>query len=509
MKYWSTIALICAALFSAANALGSPYDLVINHGRVIDPESQLDGVKHIGIVDGRITAIAQQPLQGDVTIDATGLIVAPGFIDLHTHSPTPLGQHYQAFDGVTTALELEAGYHPVLEYGAAISSEPLINYGASAGYVGMRMLVKNGLRFDSATGAPKPVGIKGWKTALMFLLTGFDTALAASLYEPASEAELTQLQAMLESSLDNGALGIGLALDYFSDAIQDAEMHMIFSTAARRNVPVFVHIRRGIDGDPSGLREVLALAAEYQSALHIAHISHNAISNLDLFLDEIAQAKRAGVDVTTEVLPYNAGSALISSAVFGRDWQTIFNITYEDVEWAATGQRFNETLWNEYYDKYPDGQVIHHYLQEAWTRQAVQTPGVIIVSDLMIMESTEKKVAPHNGAFSKVLGQYVRQEKLLDWPTALAKMTLLPARRLEHFAPAFKRKGRIQLEKDADITIFDPKIIRSNATYQDPFQEATGIIHVLVNGRPIIRDSQRLENSTPGRRMTSQKTNTH
>lgn len=491
--------LLCAQL----PAMGSDYALVINHGRVIDPESGLDATRHVGIANGRIKTIARHPLRGERVIDASGLIVAPGFIDLHSHSPTPLGQHYQAFDGVTTSLELEAGAEPVQAFGAAISTQPLLNFGASAGYVAMRMRVKNGLAFDATTGKPRPAGLKGWKTALLFLLTDFNTAMAASLYEPATAAELDQLQQMLHDSLDNGALGIGLALDYFSDAIQQAEMQMIFSTAAQRGVPIFVHIRRGIDGDPSGLREVLELAATHGTALHVCHITHNAISNLDVFLAEIAQARAAGVDVTTEVLPYNAGSALISSAVFGRDWQTIFNITYADVEWAATGERFNEATWNEYYKKFPDGQVIHHYLREEWTRQAVQTPGVIIVSDLMRMESTDKKVAPHNGAFTKVLGQYVREEKLLGWTDALAKMTLLPARRLERFAPAFQRKGRIQADADADITIFDPVTIQSNASYDDPFQHATGIVHVIVNGQPIISNGHRVPHSTPGQRITT------
>jgi hypothetical protein len=239
---------------------------------------------------------------------------------------------------------------------------------------------------------------------------------------------------------------------------------------------------------------------EYGASVHVCHVTHNAISGLELFLREIREARAAGVDVTTELLPYNAGSAAISSAVFGRDWQTIFSITYEDVQWAATGEWFNREMWEEYREKYPEGQVIHHYLKEEWTRRALIEPGVIVVSDLLTMESKDKKVAPHNGAFSKVLGRYVRQENLLDLNTALAKMTLLPARRLENYAPAFKRKGRIQPGMDADITIFNPDTILDNATYMDPYQEATGIAHVIVNGQPVISDGKLVAGSCPGRR---------
>lgn len=477
------------------------YALVINHGRVIDPETGLDATRHIGIRHGTIAAVSTAPLVGDIIVDASGLVVAPGFIDLHTHSPTRLGQYYQAFDGVTTALELEAGHYPLQDYAAQISSEAMINFGASAGYIGMRLLEKNGLVMSGGIGSPMPEGYRGWKTALVNLIWGSDAALAPTLREAASQQELTQLQSLLEAELGKGALGIGLALDYISEAVGDAEIHMIFQVAARSGVPVFVHIRRGIDGDPAGLREVIGLAAQYGASVHVCHISHNAISNLDLFLAEVAQAQEQGVDITTEVLPYNAGSALISSAVFSRDWQTIFNIDYADVEWAATGQRFDKPMWEDYRANHPDGQVIHHYLEEAWTRRAVIEPGVIVVSDLLPMETKDKNVAPHNGAFSKVLGRYVREEQLLDLGAALGKMTLLPARRLERFAGAFSRKGRIQVAMDADITIFDPRTIVDNATYQRPYREADGIAYVIVNGQPIIANGKRVEGSFPGRRI--------
>ncbi|WOJ92875.1 amidohydrolase family protein [Congregibacter variabilis] len=494
-------ALICVLLFMTKMTVAADYTLVINHGRVIDPESGLDAVRHIGISGKKIVLVSEKPLTAGRVIDASGLVVAPGFIDLHTHSPTPLGEYYQAFDGVTTALELEAGFFPVLEYGTEISEAPLINYGAAAGYLGMRIFEKNGLKLSSGTPEPKPVGLKGWLTAAKFFFSDFDTALSASFKEQASMEELAALRDLLLTDLDNGAIGVGLALDYVSAAIQEAEMRMIFEVAAQRDATIFVHVRRGIDGDPAGIREVIGYAREYEASVHICHITHNAISNLELFLREVREARAAGVDVTTELLPYNAGSALISSAVFGRDWQTIFNISYEDVEWAATGERFNKEMWDDYYVNRPKGQVIHHYLKEEWTQRAVQEPGVIIVSDLLPMASRDKKVAPHNGAFSKVLGRYVREQGLLDLATAIAKMTLLPARRLESYAPAFLSKGRIQENMDADITVFDPDTIRDNATYQSPYQTATGIAHVIVNGQLIIEDGQQVEGVRPGERI--------
>jgi N-acyl-D-aspartate/D-glutamate deacylase len=489
-------------LLSRAAIAGS-YDLVINHGRVIDPETGLDAVRHLGIADGRIAVLSETPLQGIEEIDATGLVVSPGFIDLHTHSPTELGQYYQLFDGVTTALELEAGAFPVGGYGEEISEQALINYGSSAGYLSMRILEKDGLAVAGPGVAPSPVGFKGWMTAIRYIFTDANSALASTFAEAASDDELAILEAQLREGLSQGGLGIGLPLDYFSEAADARELRMIFSVAGESAAPVFVHIRRGVNGDPSGLREVLALAESTGAPLHVCHISHNAMRNIDLFLEEIARARDRGIDVTTEVLPYNAGSTAISAAVFGRDWQTIFDISYEDVEWAATGERFNKEMFDEYRKEYPDGAVIHHYLKEDWTRRAIEEPGVIIVSDLIPMTSREEHVPPHNGAFTKILGRYVREQQALTLIQALEKMTLLPARRLERYAPAFARKGRIQAGMDADLTLFDAATISDRATYRDPYQEAVGLAHIVVNGSVVVRDGELQGGVFPGRRLLS------
>jgi N-acyl-D-aspartate/D-glutamate deacylase len=497
---------VCAlglALMFAPSAFCADYSVVINHGRVMDPETGLDALRHIGIRGSRIEVISETPLRGQIEIDATGLVVAPGFIDLHTHSPTQLGQYYQLFDGVTTALELEAGAYPVSAYGGQVEDQPLINFGASAGYLSMRLLEKDGLSMPGPASSPWPEGFKGWMTALRFLLSDFQSALARTFTEAASDVELVALRGMLNRGLDEGGLGIGLPLDYASEAIDSGELRMIFEVGAARAAPLFVHIRRGINGDPSGLREVLRLAEATGASLHVCHISHNAMRNIELFLAEIRAAQARGVDVSTEVLPYNAGSTAISAAVFGRDWQTIFDISYEDVEWAATGERFNAEMFAEYREKYPDGPVIHHYLDEAWTLRAIKEPGVMIVSDLITMKTREENVPPHNGAFTRILGRYVREQAALDLMTALEKMTLLPAQRLQAYAPVFAHKGRLQEGMDADITIFSAERVLDQATYQNPYREALGLEHILVNGEPVVRNGTLLPGVYPGLRLLS------
>ena len=497
----SQLALLLLILHVLGSTGAWSYSLVINHGRVIDPETGLDAVRHIGIEENRIVEISSTPLRGDDTLDATGLVVAPGFIDLHTHSPTELGQYYQLFDGITTALELEAGSYPVLDYGAAIKEKPLINFGASAGYLSVRLLHKNGIATGDAAATPMPANLKGWITAAKLLFTDFDTALRETFRESADSTDRAALAELLTRGLDDGALGIGLPLDYISEAVDAQELAMVFETAASVSAPVFVHVRRGINGDPSGLREVIALAERFDTSVHVCHISHNAMKNIDLFLREIREARARGVDITTEVLPYNAGSALISSAVFGRNWREIFDIDYQDVEWAATGERLTQTSFEKYRKEEPQGDVIHHYLRDAWTRRALAEPGVIVVSDLLPMKSRDTFVAPHNGAFTRVLGHYSRENSVLSLPEAIEKMTLLPARRLQDYAPAFRRKGRLQAGMDADITVFNPDKVSDQATYRDPYREAVGLHHVIVNGSVVVRDATLVPNTFPGKRL--------
>jgi N-acyl-D-aspartate/D-glutamate deacylase len=492
------IRILALWLIAGTGQAAEDYTLVLSGGRVIDPETGLDGIRHVALAGDRIVRISEEPIDGAQVVDVSGLVVAPGFIDLHSHTPTPLGQRYQAYDGVTTALELEAGAYPVDGFGHHLATGSVLNYGASAGYGAMRVELMHGIRQPHIIDPAEPVGLLGWWTQLREWFGDVTTANT----KIATAQEREQLRTMLEEGIDHGGIGIGLPLDYYSEGMDGAEVRAIFEVAATRRAPVFVHIRRGINGDPAGLREVLGLARDTGASVHICHITHNAMVNIELFLREIREAQSAGVDVTTELLPYMAGSTFIGAAVFGRDWRTIFNIDYGDVEWAATGERFDEATFNEYRQKYPDGGVIHHYLDEDWNRRAVVEPGLIVVSDLLPIFSEDVKVAPHNGAFSRVLGRYAREESLLSLQTALAKMTLLPARRIEQAAPAFRRKGRLQEGMDADITVFDPLTVEDKATYQDPYQPSAGIRHVIVNGVFVVRDDQFVENTFPGRRIS-------
>jgi len=473
------------------------YDLVLNGGRVIDPESGLDAIRNVGIVGASVAAISTEPMQGSTTIDASGLVVSPGFINVHSHSWTPLGQEFELRDGVTTALELEAGAYPVADFGThepiAIAGNAHINFGASVGHAWARSAV---LEADDS-------------------LSGADHMRASAITEgdvrgmerPAFRQSLTpeqrnELRKHLEAGLEEGGLGIGMLLDYMSEVVDDAEMRAVFELAADRKAPIIVHIRRGIAGDTSGLLEIIRYAKASGASVHVCHVQANAMSNIDEFLRLMREARDDGVKITTESFPYNGASTSITAAVFNRDWQTIFDITYSDVEWAATGERFNEEMWHEYREKYPGGTVIHHYNKEEWTSVATNAPDVIVAADGFPIFTLEQKVAPFGiGTNSRVLGRYVREKRTLSLQDAIAKMTYLPAKMLQDYSPNMARKGRIKIGADADITVFDPATVIDKATYAEPYLASSGIVHVLVGGQLALRDGELQQGVLAGRRV--------
>jgi len=478
------ILLCCLVL--CIPVLADDYDLVIANGRVIDPETGLDARRHIGIRSGTIATISEQALQAERVIDASGLVIAPGFIDVHSHTPTLLGQHMNLLDGVTTQLDLEAGAYPISAYGEHFRGGAQLHYGSSVGHFAIRIKVMEGI--------DQPYLFYRGKVA---------KAAGDAWIKPASAEQIEQMRILLNKGLDDGGLGIGLLLDYMTAAVSDAELRMLFQVAGKRQVPLFVHVRRGYPGDPAGLIEVIDLALETGAPLFVCHITHNAMGGISDWLAMIDSAKAKGARIATETLSYAAGGTSISADVFRRrDWQRIFDITYEDVQWVATGEWLTKETWEKYAREQPEGMVNHHYVKEDWMVTALKWPNMVVSTDALPAMDRDILANPNiAGTFSRVLGHYVRDTGVLALPDALARMSLLQARWLEQVSPAFSRKGRLQEGADADIVIFDPDSVAANATYGDPYLKPTGIEHVLVAGRPVVVDGERVEGRYPGRRV--------
>ena len=457
--------------FAAADE--QKYDLVIANGRVMDPESNLDAIRNVGIASGKIHAISAEPLAGKTTIDAKGLVVAPGFIDLHEHGQEPRNYQFQAHDGVTTSLELEAGTADVAGWYAQREGKSLINFGVSIGHIPVRMKV-----FHSAPG---------------MLATG-DAAHAT-----ASPEQLKEISELVEKGFREGALAEGMGVNYTPGATHQEIVEM-FRIAARNGASVHVHLRYGGLKEPNtglaALEEVLAAAASTGAALHVVHVTSMGLKFTPDLIAMVEGAEKHGLDVTTECYPYTAGSTALESAIFDPGWQENMGITYKDVQWAATGERLTAETFEKY--RKQGGIVVIHSIPEEAARTAVANPIVMIASDGMPI--TGAKVHPRGqGTFSRVLGHYVREEKALDLMLALRKMTLMPAQRLEKHAAMFKDKGRIRVGADADVTVFDPGRVIDKATYEDPLQASEGIPFVLVNGVPVIMKGQLVDGVFPGR----------
>ncbi len=458
----------------SSQAAGEAYDVAILNGRVMDPESGLDLVRNVGIRAGKIATISANPLSATSTIDAKGLVVAPGFIDLHEHGQEPRNYEYQARDGVTTSLELEAGTDDVDRWYAAREGKSLINFGVSIGHIPVRMKV-----MGDPQGGMLPTG---------------DAA-----HRAASPEEFAKITATVDKGFRQGALAEGMGVNYTPGATH-WEIVEMFRIAAKYGASVHVHLRYGGLKEPNtglaALEEVLAAAAATGAPLHVVHITSMGLKFTPQLIVMVKGAQEHGLDVTTECYPYTAGSTALQSAIFDPGWQENMGITYKDVQWTATGER----LTAETFDKYrkQGGIVVIHSIPEEAARTAVADPIVMIASDGMPI--TGAKVHPRGQAtFSRVLGHYVREEKALDLMTALRKMTLMPAQRLEKRAPIFKNKGRIREGADADITIFDPARVIDKATFDEPLQYSEGIPFVLVNGVVVVRDSQLVDGVRPGR----------
>ena len=466
------VALLTAANFRAQTATET-FDLVIANGRVMDPESGLDAVRNVGITAGKIRAISEAALTGKETIDAKGLVVAPGFIDLHEHGQEPRNYQFQAHDGVTTSLELEVGTGDVDAWYAQREGKSLINYGVSIGHIPVRIKV---------IGDPSD-----------FLPNG-DAA-----HKPATPEEIAEMRKQMEQGLQRGALAVGMGINY-TEAASHEEILEMFRAAAKYHASVHVHLRYAGLLEPqnglAGIEEVIAAAATTGAPLHVVHITSMGLAATPQLIAAVEGAQKQGLDVTTESYPYTAGSTRLDSAIFDPGWQARQGITFHDLQWTDTGERLTAETFEKY--RKQGGSVVVFSIPEADVRIALANPIVMVASDGSRI--TGAKVHPRGQAtFSRVLGHYVREEKVLDLMTALRKMTLMPAQRLEKHAPMFHNKGRIRVGADADITIFDPARIIDKATFDEPLQYSEGIEFVLVNGVAVVKNGKLVDGIFPGK----------
>ena len=457
------ITTICVSLAACASEQGLPYDLVVANGRVLDPESGFDAVRHVGIRGGKIEIVSETPLTGVRVIDASRHVVSPGFIDLHEHGQQEESYRMMVRDGVTSAFELEVGTGDVAAWYAARDAGQIVNYGVSVGHIKARMKVLG----DPGKGL-LPAGIGGSGTA--------------------TDAQMAAMEAILREGLAQGAVAMGFGSAYTPGAPM-SEIERMFRVAAEGGASAHIHMRGGL----KGLQETIAAAAAVRAALHIVHVNSSANAEIDAFLSAIKAARDAGQDVTTEAYPYGAGMTEIQSALFD-DWQTWPDARFGLHQLVATGERLTRTTFAT--ARSAGGTVIIHGRSEEQTRAAIASPLAMIASDGFIEKGRGHPRT--SGTFAKVLGKYVREDRVVPLMDALRRMTLDPARRLERRAPAMANKGRVKVGADADLTVFDPATVIDRSTYEDATIPSAGIAYVIVGGQTVV-DGGEVTAARPGR----------
>jgi N-acyl-D-glutamate deacylase len=505
-----TAVLACGLLAAAIPAAAQDYDLVILNGRVMDPETSFDAVANVGVQDGKVAVITADAITGRETVDATGHVVAPGFIDLHAHGQNIGDYRMQAMQGVTTMLELESGVLPISEWYDAQGTKNLpINYGAAAAWTYARIATFTG-KPPEATAAyfQGAQGRLDWKMNI------------------ATPEQQTKILKYVEQGLDEGAIGIGINAGY-APGYGRKEYFALAKLAAERDVATFTHFRYASNMEPQSsfeaVQELIANAAITGAHMHICHINSSSLRDIDATLELVNDAFDRNINISVGAYPWGAASTLIGAAMFsGEGWQERMGSKASNFQLGT--ERMTEAQVEDYQKNQPGTFIVWHFLDEsnpedlALLDKSILHPRVLIESDemfWMFMDDHDHVInyegdawplpentfshPRSNGTFAKILRSYVRERKLMSMQEALRKMTLMPAQTLEGFVPQMKKKGRLQEGMDADIVVFDPETIRDVGTYEKPNQPAVGVQTLLVNGGLVVQNGELILDAPHGR----------
>jgi len=480
-------------------------DIVLRGGRAVDPESGLDAVCDVAVAGSRVADIGRGLPRGRADLDVTGLVVTAGFVDLHSHVNDIAGLRLQALDGVTTALELEAGVTPVgAAYRTAAAQGRPINYGFAASWALARMQAVAGIRPGASLAAfLASIGDPRWQ-------------------RPARPAQVSAMLDALSADLADGALGIGVLLGY-APAASPEEYLMVAALAARAGVPTYTHARDLIEIVPQaqvdGAEEIVRAAGQTGAHMHYCHVNSTSQRHIDRVLGVIGRAQAAGARVSTEAYPYGSGMTAIGAAFLAPERLAERGLVPSSLTYAPTGERVaTAERLRELREDDPGGLAIIELLHEddpadrALLLRSLTFPGTVVASDAMPVTWTGQPGDPQAwplprtaithprtaGTFSRALRLLTRGETSLGLAQALRKCSLEPARLLQDHVPVMRQKGRLQAGTDADVVVFDPGRITDRATYADSTRTSAGIRHVVVNGTFVVRDGELVLGAEPG-----------
>jgi hypothetical protein len=496
--------LTTVLLVGCTNAQQADYDLVILSARVVDPETMLDQVRNIGITGTEIAVITADAITGREQIDASGLIAAPGFIDVHAHGQDPYSEKVSIFDGRATQMDLEGGALPVPEYYDAKAGVSLSNYGVSVSHASARLLLMDGV---DAQGSPM-------MTHALEKAAATGNKWSINL---ATDEELDKIDDLVRQGVDDGGIGIGVMVGYYPDARSEGVARMA-RVAAEKGSFLTTHPRFLSNLAPSGLlgqEEFIAIALAYDVPLLLHHVPTNALSETQAALDMIDAANVNGATIVGEAFPYVKGSTFMGTEILSPGWQERTGMDYSDLIWVETGETLTEETFNKYRAERPDGFFVMAHIKEKDMLAAVLHPDIIIASDGMPLVDADGKSLPFDAPFGAGLGHprsagtfgaYLRiaiDDGSLTMSQIIAKTAYLQAKFLEPFVPSMAKRGRLQAGAFADITIFDPDSVKGVAGYDVGTNSlaSEGFVHVIVNGQPVIRDSVLVPDVHPGQKI--------
>ena len=485
-------------------ASGAP-DLVVRGALLVDGTGEPGRQADVAVSGDRITAVGLVPGRGGVELDARGLVVAPGFIDVHTHDDFAVAatpeMPFKVMQGVTTDVVGNCGHGPAPVEGESA----LFGGGRLEGWADHGAYVRRLSEHPPALNVGLLVGHGTLRRAAM----GLDA-------RPPRPRELAAMLAMLDEGLDAGALGLstGLVYDPARHAAAD-EIVALARPVAERGLRYATHMRN----EGPRLLEAVEEALDVGRATGVSvQVSHHKASGRDSWggversLALLEEARSAGLDVMADQYPYTAGSTLLEAVLaagaledgtgaIGRLEPADVVISGFEPDPALAGRTLAEVAAADGTDAVAAGRrllardagalVVIHTMSEADVRRVMAHPTTMIGSD-----GIPAGARPHPrlyGTFARVLGTYTRELGLLRLETAVHKMTGLPAR-----AFRLDRRGLVVPGAFADLVIFDFAAVTDLATYDEPRVHPAGIRHVIVNGRFVVRDGEQTD-ARPGR----------
>jgi N-acyl-D-aspartate/D-glutamate deacylase len=450
---------------------GHVFDLVIAGARVIDPETGFDAVVDVGVDGGVITGLAARPLQGRDGIDGRGKVVAPGFIDLLSYEPNPLGAWNKVADGVTSNLGMHGISNVASRFFDRFEGQVPLHFGGA---------------FHNAF-------VRGWEP------------FEIRIDRPASAEERQRLVDRFRRDLDAGFAGINFSPEYTPGVDRD-EILALAQAAADAGQVCFFHARYSSPHPPGSnaeaLAEVIDVARRTGASVHVNHLtSTGGTFTMARSLATLEAARAEGLDVTACMYPYDFWATYLASERFAEGWQERFRIGVEDLQIAGTTTRVTPATFEAFRRENKLVAALGS-IPEADVRAGLAVPWMMMGSDAILQEGANNHPRA-SGTFCRLLGHYVRDLGVLPLADALAKMTILPAKRLEGMIPALARKGRLQRGADADLVVIDPATVADRATVEDPSLTSVGIDAVLVGGRPVLRDGALRRSELPGQALRS------